>query len=161
MSPTDGKRIARTARRACTRWAATGNAVLLAVASTTAGRFDWRDVLLRGAFERWPPWRGAPWRCPPWRDCDWRDCDWPAGRPLVSEPPWRRRWPSLLRVPRPAVLGVSPVRFSRSADRDDAGRSVRGALGCRSAARMLEEKAPTEKTPVVKASSRELGRAED
>jgi len=51
------------------------------------------------------------------------------------------------------------VRFSRSAERDDAGRSVRAAAV--SAERMLEEKAPTEKTPVVKASSREFGRAED
>ena len=51
------------------------------------------------------------------------------------------------------------VRFSRSAERDEAGRAVRGAA--ESADRMLEEKAPTEKTPVVKASSREFGRAAD
>jgi hypothetical protein len=49
------------------------------------------------------------------------------------------------------VLVVSVVRFSRSADRDDAGRSAAGWLPPE---RMLEEKAPTEKTPVVKASSR-------
>jgi hypothetical protein len=51
------------------------------------------------------------------------------------------------------------VRFSRSAERDEAGRAVRGAA--ESADRMLEEKAPTEKTPVVKASSRACGRAEE
>jgi hypothetical protein len=60
---------------------------------------------------------------------------------------------------RPALLGVSPVRFSRSAERAEIGRPPPSA-GRWSAARMLEEKAPTEKTPVLKASSRELERAE-
>lgn len=78
---------------------------------------------------------------------------------MVSEPRCRRRWPSLLRAPRAVLPGVSVVRFNRSAERDDAGRSARGAA--ESAERMLDEKAPTEKTPVVKASSREFGRAED
>ena len=53
------------------------------------------------------------------------------------------------------MLGASPVRLSRSAERDDGGRVAVGApdFGA-SADRMLEEKAPTEKTPVLNASSR-------
>jgi hypothetical protein len=58
----------------------------------------------------------------------------------------------LLRV----VLAASVVRFSRSAERDEAGRSPFGALPL---ARRLLEKAPTEKTPVEKASSRLAGRS--
>jgi len=49
------------------------------------------------------------------------------------------------------VAGASPDRFSRSAERDDAGRS---AACWPPPCRMLEEKAPTENTPVEKASSR-------
>jgi hypothetical protein len=47
------------------------------------------------------------------------------------------------------VLGASVVRFNRSAERVDVGRAA-----CCPPARMLEEKAPTEKTPVRKVSSR-------
>ena len=95
-------------------------------------------------------------------------CDPRAALAAAPGPDWPRRYRCA--ADRRPAGGRGPcllagVRFSRSAERDD-GRTVgaAGAAGTGGRLRMLEEKAPTEKTPVVTGRSStgaECGRAED